>query len=538
MRKLLAFLRASGGSQGILACCLLLNFLTAVLSLVLPEILRSGMNAIEARQWPALLHTGWLALASTIATIAITAGSKLLQTHYFNLCQQGWQMQLTQKHMHIRKSTLSSWTAGDALTTIINNAADGVDNAFSAVNFLLMACSWIGLSLAYLGLLQWKLMLILLGYNAVLRVVSVFTERKMKQSSQAVVSVSKENNGFVVRLLRNMLLVRVYDRNGYFQSLLTGKERNTFRTKLRRAAWSNGIMDSTWALAKLAEFVIIYGLGGWMVYRGEMQIGTLIAFIFGCDMLVKGLDSFAEYLSFKATASAEIDSVDRFMQAQPLEDQPALPLPTAPFALRLEDVSFSYGDKAVLEHVSFTLQPGDKVLLKGPNGQGKSTLLRLISGLHRPTQGAIWFGSSNASQTHLSEIAKVSATISQQSDILPGTPQQNIALDFDFDTPRMEDTLRSLGLSQAGDTAADALSQGEKQRLNIGRSLYKEGSTLILGDEIFANVDKANAQQITEILRTRWDLLTVIMIAHEDMDFPFTRVFTVDGGTVTEEVQA
>ena len=67
-------------------------------------------------------------------------------------------------------------------------------------------------------------------------------------------------------------------------------------------------------------------------------------------------------------------------------------VPREPFSITFDRVSFGYGDFQILRNVSFTIRPGEKVLIKGGNGQGKSTLLKLILGLYRPKEGRILFG--------------------------------------------------------------------------------------------------------------------------------------------------
>lgn len=535
MKKLLVFLKTSVAAYHSLVICIVLAVVVSFCGTALPEVLRQGIDRVSAFNLPGLFQIGWIALALTVLTVIVDAVLKLNKRHYINSCEQGWQLRLVEKHIDIKKSALHEWSAGDVITVIISNVMDGVNHSTSAVLAFATGCSLLLFSVVYMGILSPTITLCLIGYNVLFRIAAHFAERGIKKSAARLAAVNKENNSFLTALLNNMLLVRVYEQHGFFKGLLQQKESNTLKTGVRRSAWDNGLMDGTWAFAKIAEFVLIYGLGGWLVFHGKMPIGNLIAFVFALDLFVKGIDSFAIYLSEKNNAVAQIEAVEKLFHISEIENESLLPLSNAPFAVKLEDVSFGYGKEPLLEHISLVINPGDKVLIKGPNGQGKSTLLKLISGLYRPNSGKVLYGSVAASDCHLSGLSVVRNVISQQNDLLEGTVPENVALDVSPNHDRIAETLAVLNLQHIENSLPLSLSQGEKQRLNIGRALYKSEALLILGDEIFANIDRENARKIEEELASCWGKLTVLCVAHEAMQLPFNRVLSVSEGSVTEE---
>ena len=206
------------------------------------------------------------------------------------------------------------------------------------------------------------------------------------------------------------------------------------------------------------------------------------------------------------------------------------------FIIKCKNMCFTFGDTPLLQDVNLTIYENEKVMIKGLNGSGKSTLLNLISGLYKPTSGSICYGDYNISFINLDSLSDKYLYITQNSNILGGSIYENMALSTNYDSELCDDILRKLNLEKVKDATPNLLSQGEKQRLNIGRALYREQDVyLILGDEIFANIDKENIHMITELLEHEFADKTVIFVCHENIAYKFDRVIYVEGGFVKEE---
>ena len=187
-----------------------------------------------------------------------------------------------------------------------------------------------------------------------------------------------------------------------------------------------------------------------------------------------------------------------------------------------------------MQNVNFCIRPGEHVLITGPNGGGKSTLLNLLCGLYRPERGVIYYGSSDTTLIRLTSLSQNYAYISQEGHILERNLFENIALSDEYNEETVLQVLQQLNIGHIIHTAPTLVSQGEKQRINIGRALYRADSAAILvGDEIFSNVDKENAARIADALEQAFDGKTMIFVAHTDMPLKFDKVLTVEGGCVT-----
>jgi ATP-binding cassette subfamily B protein len=535
MKRLYQFLRSSGLSPVLILFGVFLPVFVSFLNLVLPEVLRLSTEAIKNRDLEALIKIGTLGLAAAFLTVFIEAVNSYFRRWAQNYGEEGIQRQILEKTARIKTRSLRKYTSGEIVTETVNNTIEGIQLSFEGICSRAQGLAAILLTSAYMFFLDWRITLLIVGYNAALRLISIRIERQMKKNADRTVAVNKENNAFFVSFLINMTAVRIFERDGFFLKLLHKKERQTLKANFKQNAWNTGVVDATWATAKFAEFVIIYGLGGWLVYRGIISIGILLAFVFASDTFVKGIEAFSSSLVCKNAALANIESIKGFLDIEDTECETGVLKLPSPFIVRFENVSFGYGEENILEGVHFIIEPGDKVLVRGPNGAGKSTLLYLLAGLYRPTGGRILFGGEDIATVNLDELVKTYGLISQRCYILNGNVKENIALKLEYREEAVQDILRLLLLERTVETAPQLLSQGEKQRINIGRALYKDETALVLGDEIFSNVDKESITAIAETLRDRFQDKTVIFVCHEPIDFPFNKIFSVRNKTVFQE---
>lgn len=539
MRPLLSHLSAACSiRKGAVFTLVLLQLLISLFTLSLSQILKMGIDALEFSD-PALLQTvGLLALVSTGLLVLFSAGYKLFLVRLQNHGQLTLQAALMDTLVSTKKRQLDSMSAGGVLTLIVNNAANSVSRSLSALEGRCNGVCTIVLGSVYMLVLEWRLGGILLLYTVGLHLVVRRFKKTQKAFSRAAVSAEKETSSFLVDLLTNMMSVKIFEKNEFFGAMHRRLERALLVANMKRNTLMNAIADGMWGMVKLSEFLLIYGLGAYFIYRGFTTAGTLIAFTFAIDLVMKGLDALLFSQGDAAQAAALIESVNTLLHTPHREDEPKGALPQEPFSVRAENLSFGYTEELILENVSFTIKPGEKILLQGPNGKGKTTLLKLLSGLYRPTAGTLYFGEQDAGALHINSLSQAYSYISQDSNILAGSVRENLALSSDYDRPRAEQILADLGLSAAAENSPFSLSQGEKQRVNIGRALYRGARPLIIGDEIFANIDVAKAREILALLREQFSQSTMILISHDPLDLPFDQVWTVADKTVLQEVCA
>ena len=172
--------------------------------------------------------------------------------------------------------------------------------------------------------------------------------------------------------------------------------------------------------------------------------------------------------------------------------------------LKLTNISHSYDGRPVLQNVSLTLRPGQRIALMGPSGVGKTTLLRVALGLLAPDGGRVENGFSKT------------AVVFQEPRLLPWrTALENVNLvlgDHSETLPKARQTLEALGLAGAGEKYPGELSGGMQQRVALARAMAVEGDLLVL-DEPFKAMDEVLRQQvIAQVAKTG---AAILLVTHD-----------------------
>lgn len=195
--------------------------------------------------------------------------------------------------------------------------------------------------------------------------------------------------------------------------------------------------------------------------------------------------------------------------------------------IRFEQVSKIYsGGYRALEKISFNIQKGEMIFFAGHSGAGKSTVLKLISGIIKPTEGNIWLNNQNLSllsDKHLGYLRQHIGIVFQDHKILfDRNVLQNVLLPLriiGYSTKQAEKRARvaieKVGLSGRELVNPITLSGGEQQRLCIARAVVHQPS-LLIADEPSANLDRAYALDIMELFKTFHEAGTTVLVAAHD----------------------
>ncbi|MDO5016029.1 MAG: ABC transporter ATP-binding protein [Eubacteriales bacterium] len=226
-------------------------------------------------------------------------------------------------------------------------------------------------------------------------------------------------------------------------------------------------------------------------------------------------------------------------------------IPEGPLELIFEDVSFSYADKTVFQHLNLKVKAGEHIALVGNNGAGKTTLVKLASGLLTPQSGKIYLNGVDIQTVNPKERYARVAMVFQELELFAASAEENITLKphQQRDKERLQKAILESGmehdiaelphgldtqLTTYLDPEGVQLSGGQTQRLMLARALYKSGDLLILDEPTSALDPLAEAAMYQEYLRFTQDK-TAIFISHRLSSTQFCdRVLFLENGRIVQ----
>ena len=281
----------------------------------------------------------------------------------------------------------------------------------------------------------------------------------------------------------------------------------------------------------LVETVIcvILGYGGYLVYRKQFNAGQLVEYIAYFQSVVWPVMAVSMLIEKSARGKASMNRIGALLEAPiAVHDAPgAVDLDEIKGKIEFRDLSFRYpdGEFDALEHVSFTIEPGESVGLIGKTGAGKTTIVDLILRTYNVPKGTLFIDGHDVTDVTIRSVRDGCAYVPQDNFLFSDTIANNINFAYDdLDDQAIE---QAAMLSDVHDNIVDfrdgyqtilgergvTVSGGQKQRISIARALMKNAPILILDDSVSA-VDTDTEKVILKNLRENRAGKTTILIAH------------------------
>jgi ATP-binding cassette subfamily B protein len=336
----------------------------------------------------------------------------------------------------------------------------------------------------------------------------------------------------------------------------TGKLRAISRTlfagRLRTVKLNARYTPALQAVPSLGQ-VAMLALGGWLATRGQITLGTFVAFSTYLAQLVGPVRMLAMMLTVGQQARAGVERVFELMDTEPhLEERPdARELPAdADASVEFDDVSFGYegpdGGTSVLDGFSLRIEPGETVAVVGTSGSGKSTVSLLLPRYYDVTGGAVRVGGHDVRDLTLGSLRAAIGLVPENSFLFSETIRENIA----YGAPEATDEqVRAAAVAAQADGFIDALpdgydtavgeegltlSGGQRQRIALARAILTDPRLLVLDDATSA-VDARVEHEIHEALRGVMAGRTTLLIAHRLSTLGLAdRIAVLDGGRLVD----
>ncbi|HTT88760.1 MAG TPA: ABC transporter ATP-binding protein [Acidimicrobiales bacterium] len=296
--------------------------------------------------------------------------------------------------------------------------------------------------------------------------------------------------------------------------------------------------------------VSILAFGGWLALRGEITLGTFLAFSTYIAQLMAPARQLAGVLTIGQQARAGVERIFQLLDLKPaISDPPAaMELPRLEGRLDFDDVSFGYGHgQPVLQGLDLHVSPGEKVAIVGPSGSGKSTAAMLISRFYDPSRGAVLVDGYDVRSVALASLRRQVGVVFEESFLFSDTVRANIAYgrsdatDEEIEAAAMAAQAHNFiealpdGYATVVGERGLTLSGGQRQRIALARALLYDPRILVLDDatsSVDANIEEAIHGALRGIMADR----TTVLIAHRRSTLHLAdRIVLMEEGRVVDQ---
>jgi ATP-binding cassette subfamily B protein len=417
------------------------------------------------------------------------------------------------------------------------------------VSAFLLLC----LATILLFVMSWQLSLVTMLVLPMLIIASI---RFQRTSNHAYLDVREKVGNNLSTLQEGITGVRVIQAYGQEENRSERFRRSnralfdSHMYSVRISTWYFGLVE----FAGIAATGAIIGVGGWLVHRDSVTIGTVTAFVLLLANLFDPVQQLSQLYNTVQSSTAALHKLIGIIDAVPdvAEVEQTTELPSRG-AIVVDKVTFGYAgsDRLALSDISISVADGERLALVGPTGAGKSTLAKLMARLYDPSAvdgvaGSVSFGGVDLRLSSMSDLRRRIIVVPQEGFCFGGTIRENIRIARPEATDaEVEQALESIGaldrfveFSEGLETEVrergSRLSAGERQLIALARAALVDPAVLVL-DEATSNLDPGTEAVVEHALETLMTGRTVIVVAHRLTTVRRAdRIGVIDHGSLVE----
>ena len=382
-------------------------------------------------------------------------------------------------------------------------------------------------ALVLLATLSWQLTIVALMVMPILIAASVKFQRDSNKAYLAVRDRVGANLSALQEGITTVRVIQAYAQEEETIRKFTKSNRELFKSH------EHSVRVSTWYFA-LIEFggvfasALIIGIGGWLVHRGDVTLGTVVAFTLLLSSLFDPVQQLSQLYNTVQSAGAALNKLFQILDAKPeVDEHPGAVALPASGELVVSGIDFTYSgaENRALQSVSISVGVGEKLALVGPTGAGKSTLAKLMARLYDPQVGSVSYGGINLKMATMSSLRERIVVVPQEGFLFNGTIRDNLRIARSSATDEEIDVaIAAIGATEHFATLPDGLdtevrergsrlSAGERQLVALARAALVDPAVLVL-DEATSNLDPGTEAEVEHALERLMAGRTVIVVAH------------------------
>lgn len=442
-----------------------------------------------------------------------------------------------------------NFRTGDLVTRLTNDIQDhpkigwflcsGIFRAFDS--FIKIA-----FCLGIMFFMSWKLTLLAIIPLPFMIIIFYMTSEKLYKNFQKNQEAISEINNQLEMTFSGIKIIKSFVCEDKYKRFFHDALNNRYKTEMK-VVKINTILHLIYEYIDYFAMIGIILFGGYLVVKGQITVGTFYAFYTYLSMLIYPILDIPQLFISGKQAYVCIDRLEEINDYPVANDNQTGSLALESINnLEFSNVSFMFQNRKepVINSINFNINKGQRLLILGPAGAGKSTILGLLTGLYKPLSGEIKLNGKPINEYNIEQLRDKIGYVPQEPSLFSGTIRENIIFGLkDFDESLYERIITAVQMKEEIDQFIDgdqtrigqkglSLSGGQKQRIAIARALLRKPEILIL-DDITASLDASKEELLWQEITELFSDITAFIVSHRLSSLRYVNeVILLDSGKI------
>lgn len=476
-------------------------------------------------------ETLWVLAAGVFTVFVFDFVLKNLRAHFLDVAGRKADVKISaQLYEQIMGMTMAARPGSAGVLASNMREFEGLRDFFTSATMVAMIdLPFVFLFITLIALIGGWIALVPLAAVPLIIIMGLILQKPMQKIIRQSMNESALKNALLFETITGLETIKMQAAEGHTQRKWEELTDKASRTAVKSRRISAFALNYTMFLQQLANVCVVIA-GVYLIAAGMISMGALIACVILSGRALAPLAQVAGLLTRMNQSKEALTQLDDLMKKE--VERPSgkhfITKSSLDGQIEFRDVVFHYPEQGVpaLNHVSFTISPGDRVGIIGAVGSGKTTIERLIVNLYQPDSGSVQIDGTDVRQIDPGDLRRSIGAVQQDPQLFYGTVRENITMGHETAPDRavlraaeMAGVMEFLKDSQHGlDTQVgergEALSGGQRQAVAIARSLLYDPPIMIL-DEPTASMDPASENRLKKRLQKLCENKTTILITHK-----------------------
>ena len=448
-------------------------------------------------------------------------------------------------------SAFEDQRSGELLLKLQKARTDAQSLITSFIGIVFLTSVSLVFVIGYAFIVNWIIGAVYVIMVPVMGTIQYYLSRRIKQAQKQIVTETASLAGSTTETLRNVELVKSLGLEDQETKRLNDVNEKILALELKKIKLIRALSFVQGTLVNAVRSALLFLLM-YLIFDKIITFGQFFTLYIYQFFIFEPLNQLGFLSNAYQEAKASMEKLEDILNT-PSEEKPKNPVTIGHLeSIKFKNVSFSYkeGKEASTSGLNLLINKGETVAFVGPSGAGKTTVVKLLLGLYKPTDGEILINDTDLETVDRDNLRQRIGYVSQDTQLFAGTIRENLLFvspdSTDKECIAALEQARALPILESGGKGLDSkigegglkLSGGEKQRLSIARALLRNPD-LIIFDEATSSLDSITEKEISKTIKDitaiRPELMTV-MIAHRLSTISHAdKIFVLERGKLAEE---